>query len=473
MATGGSRWNDVLGDYAVVPVPEAEQRSWLNVSLVYTGVLAVVAVIAIGTSLGINYTLSELIIIALVGSAILAFIGGLTAFIGGTTGLSTYIILRYPFGYIGSWIWGLAASGIPSGIGWFSVQTWLFGITVAAIAPVDSMFFDVGVAAIWGGFLMMLTAIYGYKGLSFLSYLAVPMFILVALAGFMIGFEATANISELFAVEPPEPGVALSAGITAIVGSYIVGATITADVGRFAKKRHYPSIGWAIHVIFLMPLLLIGAAIMTLTTGETDFAQAMLAGGMGLGVFIMVIFGFWTTNDNNLYSGALAWSTFLPLEKKKIVALQALVGIAIASYVGFAAGISMDPLISFLLLLGITVPAIAGVIIADFYLYRWWKEGATRDRYQYDVGKEFGIIVWPGWVAALVGIGVGGFLLEGVGIAALNVLLIAGVLHVALMVICDATGIPSHLGRTRIDETGRSPDMLAKMPGGERIQEGE
>lgn len=471
MSSRTQQWRDVLGDHAVVPVPEGEQRTWLNVSLVYTGVLAVVAVIAIGTSMGINYGLRELIIIAIVGSIILAFIGGLTAFIGGTTGLSTYIILRYPFGYVGSWIWGLAASGIPSGIGWFSVQTWLFGVTVAAIAPVDSMFFDVGVAAIWGGFLMMVTAIYGYKGLSFLSYLAVPMFILVAIAGFMIGFDATANIGELFAIDPPEPGVAVSAGITAVVGSYIVGATITADVGRFARKRHYPAVGWVVHVLVLMPLLLIGAAIMTLTTGELDFAQAMLASGMGLGVFIMVIFGFWTTNDNNLYSGALAWSVFLPLEKRLIVALQAVVGIAIASYVGFSAGVSMAPLISFLEILGITVPAIAGVIIADFYLYRWWAEGSLEERYEYDVGQEFGLFVWPGWVAALVGIGVGGVLLEGVFIGSLNVLLIAGVLHVVLMVATDVLGLPSAIGRTRIDETGRSPEVLEAMPGGGHLKE--
>ncbi|MFW6153310.1 MAG: cytosine permease, partial [Halobacteriota archaeon] len=297
------------------------------------------------------------------------------------------------------------------------------------------------------------------------------MFILVAIAGFMIGFEATANFGELFTVEPPEPGAAISAGITAVVGSYIVGATITADVGRFARKRHHPAIGWAVHVLFLMPLLLIGAAIMTLTTGELDFAQAMLASGMGLGVFIMVIFGFWTTNDNNLYSGALAWSVFLPLEKRVIVALQAIVGIAIASYVGFSSGVSMAPLISFLEILGITVPAIAGVIIADFYLYRWWAEGSLDERYAYEVGQKFGLFVWPGWVAALVGIGIGGFLLEGVFIGALNVLLIAGVLHVVLMVATDVLGIPAAIGQTSIDETGRSPEVLQAMPGGGHLRE--
>src|SRR5699024_11971447 len=60
--------------------------------------------------------------------------------------------------------------------------TTLFRSTINALAP-NAFWGDVGVAAIWGGVLMMATAYYGYGGLSILSYIAVPMFFLLALAG--------------------------------------------------------------------------------------------------------------------------------------------------------------------------------------------------------------------------------------------------------------------------------------------------
>lgn len=465
-----SQWKDAFGDYAMVPVPDGEERSLLNVFLVYSGVLAVISVIATGTSLGLNYSVNDLVWVALGGSAILIVIGGATAYIGGLTSLSTYVILRYPFGYIGAWIWGVAASGFPSGIGWFSVQTWLFGVTVHALAPSDTLLADVGVAAIWGGILMMLTAILGFRGLSFLSYIAVPMFILLSLAGFMLGFEETGSLSELAALSPEEPASGLAPGITAVVGGYIVGATITADIGRFASKSHHPVLAWVVQILILMPLMVVGAGILTLTTGQTDFAEAMLAAGMGIGVFLIVIFGFWTTNDNNLYSGALSWSMFVPLKKKKIVAIQGVIGTAIAAYVGFSAGVSMDPFIDFLEILGVTVPAIAGVIIADFYIYRWWEGTALGDRYDYEPGTKFGLINWPGWISAILGSAIGGFVLE-FGIGSLNVVVLSAVMYVTVMVVTDLAGIRQQIGTTSIDRTGRSPELLEKTPGGSRISE--
>lgn len=469
MATD-QRWRDAFGDYAMVPVPEDEQRTLLNVFLVYTGVLAVIAVIAMGASLGINYSVADLALIAFGGSAILIVIGSATAYIGGLTRLSTYVILRYSFGYVGAWIWGVAASGLPTGIGWFAVQTWLFGITINAIVPADTVWADVGVAAIWGGLLMMLTAIYGYRGLSFLSYLAVPMFILLALAGFMLGLDATGGFADLAALSPEEPAPGIAAGITAVVGSYIVGATITPDIGRYARESHYPALAWGLQILVLMPVMVVGAGILTLATGETDFAAAMLAAGMGLGVFLIVLFGFWTTNDNNLYSGALAWSMFLPLKKRTVVVIQGVIGTSIAAYAGFAAGVSMDPFIAFLEFLGVTVPAIAGVVITDFYLYRWWEGTPLRERYAYEPGTAFGLIIWPGWVAAILGSWLGGFVLE-IGIGSINVIVLAAALYLALMIATKRLGIPAQLGETVVDETGRSPEMLDKTPGGSRIRE--
>jgi len=456
-------WRDNVGDHALVPVPENERRSMLNVFLVYSGVLAVFAFIAVGTSIGTQFNLRQQIIISVLASFVLAVVGSGLAYIGGLTRLSTYITMRYPFGYIGSWIWGIVISGIPSGIGWFAFETWLFGVTINAIAP-DAIWSQVWVAAVWGGILMMATAYYGYGGLSILSYLAVPMFFLLAIAGIMIGLDSASSVSALFEMSPVNPGATIGTGVTIVVGSYIVGASITMDIARYAERAWFAPAAWAVQIILFMPIVVVGAGVMTLTTGEGNFAQVMLAAGLGLGVFLMALFGFWSTNDNNLYVGALSWSLFVPLKKKYIVILEGIIGTGIAAYVGFAAGASMDPFVAFLNLLGNVIPAAAGVILADFYIYRWLKDTSLADRYEYQPGQEFGLVVWPGWVAGVLGAYLGGFFLSG-GIGSVNVLVIAAVLHVVLMYGSDALGVPIELGSTLIDRTGLSPDIHKNIPG--------
>lgn len=456
-------WRDDIGDHALVPVPEDERRSMLNVFLVYSGVLAVFAFIAVGTSIGVQFNLRQQIIIAVLASIVLAVVGSGLAYIGGLTSLSTYITMRYPFGYIGSWIWGVVISGIPSGIGWFAFETWLFGVTINAIAP-NAIWSEVWIAAIWGGILMMATAYYGYGGLSILSYLAVPMFFLLAIAGIMVGLDSVSTIGALFQMAPENPGAAIGTGVTIVVGSYIVGASITMDIARYAERAWFAPTAWAVQIFLFMPIVVVGAGVMTLTTGQSDFAQVMLAAGLGLGVFLMALFGFWSTNDNNLYVGALSWSLFVPLKKKYIVVLQGVIGTGIAAYVGFAAGASMDPFVAFLGLLGNVIPAAAGVILADFYIYRWLKGKSLSDRYGYQPGQKFGLVVWPGWIAGILGAYLGGFLLSG-GIGSVNVLVIAAVLHVVLMYGADLLDVPTELGSTAIDQTGLSPDIHENIPG--------
>ncbi len=460
-----SSWRDDIGDHALVPVPDDEKRSMLNVFLVYSGVLAVFAFIAVGTSIGTQFALREQIIIAVLASIVLAVVGSGLAYIGGLTSLSTYITMRYPFGYIGAWIWGVVISGIPSGIGWFAFETWLFGVTINALAP-NTFLGDVGIAAIWGGILMMATAYYGYGGLSILSYLAVPMFFLLAIAGIMVGLDATSTIGELFAMSPQDPGATIGTGVTIVVGSYIVGASITMDIARYAKRSWFAPTAWAVQIFLFMPIVVVGAGIMTLTTGQGDFAQVMLGAGLGLGVFLMALFGFWSTNDNNLYVGALSWSLFVPLKKKFIVVLEGIIGTGIAAYVGFSAGASMDPFVAFLGLLGNVIPAAAGVILADFYIYRWLKGTSLGDRYEYAPGQEFGLVVWPGWVAGVLGAYLGGFYMSG-GIGSVNVLLIAATLHVVLMYGADIVDIPTELGSTSIDQSGQSPEIHKNVAGGD------
>ena len=67
-------------------------------------------------------------------------------------------------------------------IGWFAFQASFFGQTVSLLFP-DNIFFSPSVAAVWGGFLMTSTAVFGFKGLTALNYFTFPFLYLFSFIG--------------------------------------------------------------------------------------------------------------------------------------------------------------------------------------------------------------------------------------------------------------------------------------------------
>lgn len=407
-----SEFVDVAGDYAAVPVPQSQRRTLLNLLFVYADVVAVVAAIFAGGVLGTILNFSGMVMAVFLGALILAVIGGLTAYIGATTGCSTYVNTRYAFGRVGSWVIGIALITVTTGIGWFAFETWLFGVIMNQLFP-NNFFFTIGAASLWGGLLMTTTAIVGYRGLAYLSYLTVPGWVLLSVVGFWAAVDRGGGFGELFTAVPSNPQP-LVVGITATVGTYIAGAIIASDIARFARRPRHGSIGWSVQVLTLFPLLVIGGGVLVLLTGSENIAIAMAAAGLGAGVFLMTVTGQWSTNDNNLYSGALAISNALPWKKSYITLGLGIIGSLYAAYLGFTTFGSFVPFMNFIITLGSILPAMAGVYIADFYIVQPFVNGRRdpKTRYDFRPGSRIPEINIAGILALVIGASVGGMIKE-------------------------------------------------------------
>jgi len=444
-------WKDKFGDFSMVPVPPSMRKSGTSMFYIFMGVLACIAVLWGGGTLGTQFTLKGTLIVALTGSVILAVIGGLTAVMGAISRGSTYMEMRFPFGWIGTKLFSTIVAGVACGIGWYAVQVWLFGIIMHTILP-NLWWANVGVAAIWGGLLMMITAIIGVNGIAWLSYLAVPFFIAISGVGIMIGIAKGGSFGTLLGLKPSNP-VSFSIGVTEIVGMYIAGSIIVPDISRFAKKASNAAIAWVVQIMIFQVYYILGAAALTLATGETNIVGALVVGGVGLGAILMAILGQWTTNDNNLYSGSLSFNTWIPIKRSYIVVAEGLIGTVLAAWFGFNGGTGMQTFQNFLTLLGKILPPIGGVLISDFYLYRWYKKEPLSQRYQFEPGMKFAQVNWVGWIAAFTGAILGGWVIKS-GIAALNGLLIGAALYIVIAIICDKSNIRIEVGEHTINETG-------------------
>jgi cytosine permease len=458
-----SEWVDVMGDYSLVPVPPEAQRTTMAIFVVFTGVLACIAALWGGGVLGLQFNVRDMVIVSLVGTLIQGVIGALTSYLGGTSRLSTYAAMTWPYGRYGAFLWGLALAGITCGIGWFAVETWLFGIMMHDLIPGNPLT-TVGIASIWGGLLMMTTAAIGIAGIAFLSYLTVPFWIILAGISFASGIMMGGGWENVITKLPAQPAP-FGIGVAQVVGLYIAGATITPDVARFAKNPKGAALAWFLQVMIIENFFLIGAGLLTLAMGGTRITEALLAVGVGIGAYLLAILGQWTTNDNNLYSGALNFTLISPISRRALVITLGLIGTATAAYVGFVAGASFDPFIAFLTILGSFVPAVGGTLIGDFYIYRGlYKRLPAGKRYELKIGDKLPEINLTGWISTAIG-GVLGTWVITAGIPSINSFLISMILYVILAIALDKAGVELVIGRYEVTKYGLAPRWYIKKGG--------
>jgi cytosine permease len=371
-----------------------------------------------------------------IGNVILAIYGGLVGAAGAQKGVSTTMLSRHAFGREGAKIIGLLW-GVTL-VGWYSVQTGFFGMTMNAMFPNGAGLTSVPVAAAWGGLLMMVTAYYGYRGISILSRMAVPAIVVLALVGMFLAIANAGGLGNLAVIAPAVP-ITLGTGITLAVGSFAVGAVIQADITRYAKNTRSAWIATVFGYMVANTFIISAGAITHLATGAGDLPSAMVALGLGIPGLLVLVAGQWTTNDNNLYSASLGISNVVKAKKGHIVIVAGVIATAFGVW-GLA-----DHFVPWLILLGVGIPPVAGILIADYWILK-------RGGYVFGPGTRYAAWAWPAFAAWLASSGLGYIITWG--IPSVNSIVIAFVLYLALMRLCQTFGWNAGIGVVEETRTG-------------------
>jgi cytosine permease len=444
---------DVYGDYALTRVPEEARRSFWSIFMEFSGNIGCIAAIWGGGVMGLYFNVPDMIIATYIGCAIVATLGFLMSLIGGYSRATLYVAARYPFGRIGSMLMGLLPSGLGAGLAWFAYETWLFGVMINSIAP-GFWWSNIAVASIWGGILMAITSFGGFAWLVIFSYLTAPLFFLLSFIGLGAAIDTYGGWGALMTAQPANPSTII-VGITATVGLYVCGSVISPDEARFGKKPTTGSWAWFLHVMIWMPILMLAGGFMTLLTGAPHIGEAMIALGMGIGAIVLTVSGQWKINDSNLWFGSLCWVNTIgwKITRRMWVVILGAIGtiwaLLLSSY-----GASMQPFFNFVTFLGMIIPPIGGVMIADFFVIRPYLFG-LKDRYRrYPFGPrtKYSIVNWVGILAVVLG-----YLLCSYTEpfpASLSSIIIAFLVYVVLMTICYKSKIPYEFGEWIERETG-------------------
>lgn len=364
-----SKNHTVLEDFSLEQVPSSQRKPWIDLAMVWIGAAIVVSALLRGMMVGMGLGSIESVLLAyLLGEVLLIGMMALTGFMGAKVGLSTPLLARISFGANGSLL--ISCCLALTFMGWFGVQAGLFAEAVISYTRLDIPFFYLTFML---GVIMMIPAIFGFKGLKALSYAAVPVMLAVFVyAAFKLGHnflppDELINLAKSHS--PSSYPLTMGTAASIVAGGFVVGAVASADVFRYARPRFRDILYASMLSMGISALMQTIGSILSMSTGLyherlPDIIINPEYANLGFIGFLALAFAQWTNIDINLYSSVLAFNNIFRRTRWK---LAVIVGV-LSSLLG-GIGI-LQRLGLFLSLLSIGVGPIGGIIIADYYLLR-------------------------------------------------------------------------------------------------------
>ncbi|NGX63139.1 MAG: hypothetical protein KR126chlam6_00546 [Candidatus Anoxychlamydiales bacterium] len=244
-------------------------------------------------------------------------------------------------------------------LAWFSVQLNLISISIIEVITLMHLNIHVNLILlnIVLGSIMSVAAIFGIKSLKVLASLSVPI---------LIGVLVYATISA------PLPSFTMSstslkmASITTIIGANIVAVIDMPTYFQYAKSKKDSLIASLVLFGLALPILECVGLYLGASVPKGSLLTALIANGSAIvGIFVgfFVIFAGWTTNNMNLYSGAINSRGIFPNFSYKVRVLL----------IGFIATIAscfslINHLSIILAILGVSLSAIGAVCLTSYLM---------------------------------------------------------------------------------------------------------
>ncbi|MGK0420733.1 MAG: cytosine permease [Polaribacter sp.] len=342
---------------------------WYSLAGIWFGGIVSVPALLVGSTLIASLSFNYSIWAGLIGFSFVVLFMSLLSIAAVEKRKATVSLAASSFGVKGAKLIVGLVIGLST-LGWFGIQSNIAGASFSKIlVEMNGPEIPVWISSVFWGIIMVLTAVFGFKYLKWLNYVAVPAIVLLLAYGLFIVFQEH-NFQEILNFKPSEPMPLLQAiGFT--IGFISVGGVISPDYNRFAATKKDAILGSIFGIIPSALCLLAIGAILAITQGTYDIVEIFSSLGFPFFAMSILILATWTSNVMNVYSSGLAFNDLFNLStaaRSKTTLFVGLVGILLA-----AIGI-LSHFMSFISLLTITITPIAGVMISDYFISKTYQE---------------------------------------------------------------------------------------------------
>ena len=361
-------------EYANEEVPLNVRKTAGTILVTLTGYTVSLSNFVTGATVGSKLPFKEAVLACATGNLMLMIVASFLGIIACKAGRTTYVLSKRALGAKSSAIF--SAIIVLSSINWTAVNADTFAnllSTTFSWWPIPVAISAIIVVTLWA-----ISAVRGMKGMAIISWLGTPAAVLLTVICCVAISRAT-GFAPILAYQPDSAvEISFASASSSFAGAWIFGCIVTPDVTRFAKKPAHVVVG-AVSAVTIGLFGLETVGILTAQgTNNSDFVSATAALGLGVAVLICAVFAAWTTQQNNIYSGTLAFQDVLnntPLGGKvRHSTLAILISAAIAI---FAAVGAVQFLLPVTQALSVLLPPIPGLMIAQHYFVPLSKEGKS------------------------------------------------------------------------------------------------
>lgn len=338
------------------------KENWFSIANIWFGCIASLPALLIGSTLVQSLTLFDAILVAILGYSFVLIFLSLLSVNAVKYRLNAVQLAERSFGYTGSKVIVGLIIGIASMI-WFGIQTNIAGLSFSKVLlDVFEINLSVNVSSLFWGIIMVLTAVFGFKYVKWLNFIAVPSIVILIVFSLIITLE-NVSFTDILSYQP-ESEMPFIKAIGIVVGLIAVGGVISPDYNRFAKTPKTAVIGSVVGMLPAAVAFLAIGAILSIVKGTHDIVEIFAQIGYPIMAMSILILVTWTSNVMSAYSGGLGLNSTFHLSEKYRPYTTLIVGL-IGTLLGVL-GI-LDKFTEVAIILSAMIPPIAGVIIADYY----------------------------------------------------------------------------------------------------------
>ena len=349
---------------ALSRVAPEQRQSWYSIAFIWVGTMICIPMLMVGGMLSTSMTFADVILACFLGFAICSLLMILVGMQGTDLGLPSSMCGTKAFGDRGS-SYLLSLSIFVGQMGWFGIQTATCASAFVTLMNYWNIAFPFWLSClIWGG-IMLVTAVYGFKWMKWLNYIAVPALVVMCLYGMIHAITVT-GWENIVAVTPdPNNTMGMAPAVSTVIGLFAVAATTNPDYTRYAKSRGATVMATALGVIPAAILMFMVGAVMSLSAGTYDITTVFASMGLPVLSMLVLILATWTTNTGNAYTSGLAAMKVFDLKDERRPLVTMLCGAAgtIMAMAGLA-----NAMQGFINIISAMVPPIMGVVIADYWI---------------------------------------------------------------------------------------------------------
>lgn len=365
-----------------------QNTKWYSLAGIWFGGIVSVPALLVGSTLIASLSFSVSIVAGLIGFSFVVLFMSLLSVAAVEKRKATVSLASSSFGKTGANIIVGLIIGLST-LAWFGIQSNIAGASFSKIIfEMAGVNIPSWVSSVFWGVIMVLTAVFGFKYLKWLNYVAVPAIVLLLIYGLVITFQ-THSFLEVVDYKPIER-MSLWRAVGFTIGFISVGGVISPDYNRFAASKKDAVLGSLFGIIPSAITLLAIGAILAITQGTYDIVEIFASLGFPFFAMTILILATWTSNVMNIYSSGLAFTNLFNLsesKRSKVTLIAGIAGIVVA-----ALGI-INHFLDFISILTITITPIAGVIISDYFISKTYSENEKKFNFYGIASWGFGVTI--------------------------------------------------------------------------------